>query len=427
MSMFQKATKRAVRARVAIDGPSGSGKTYTALEWARILGKRVAVIDTERGSASLYSDIFDFDVLEISPPFHPDRFVDAIRDAEKAGYEVLIIDSLSHAWEGEGGVLDIVDAAASRQNGNSYTAWKSGTPILRHLIDTVLATDMHVLVTMRSKTEYVLEENDRGKTTPRKVGMAPVMRAGAEYEFTLVGDMDLEHRMTITKSRCPALSDLVVQPGRAAEAAETFVNWTQSGAGMASRNDIDALKRSFNEIDNKDLRVAAKKAFGDQFGNPEYLLADRLDEARAFIAGYGTPDPAPSAEPAPAAPAAPAEPAPAPVAGRGPTPPPKLVPTPEGDEKITPADASKLHAYAHRKADPASKVPDVPLDNDTFRVLVFGVTGGATDSSGELTRRQADDLEQRVRQARQGKFDVNHDHVYDLWAAYANDRKQVTA
>lgn len=293
MSTFQRATKKNVRARIAFDGPSGAGKTWTSLEWARVLGAKVAVVDTERASASLYADRFEFDVLEIGPPFHPDRFSDAIRTAEKAGYEVLVIDSLSHVWEGEGGVLDIADAAGSRAGGNSWAGWKTATPALRHLVDTMLASDLHIIVTMRSKQEWTQEEytDSKGhrKTRPVRVGMAPVMRNGMEYEFTVVGDLDLEHRLTITKSRCDALSDLVVQPGRAAEAAETFMNWTKSGAEVSSRNDIDSLKASINRLEPIELRKACKAAFVEEFGNPDFLLADKLDAARKFVADFETP------------------------------------------------------------------------------------------------------------------------------------------
>lgn len=293
MSTFQRATKRNVRARIAFDGPSGSGKTWTSLEWATVLGEKIAVIDTERASASLYSDRFTFDVLELSPPFHPDRAVEAIKAAETAGYDVLILDSLSHFWEGEGGVLDIADAAGARAQGNSWAGWKSATPVLRHLVDVILAADMHVLVTMRSKTEWTQEEytDSKGhrKTRPVRMGMAPVMRAGMEYEMTIVGDLDLEHRLTISKSRCDALSDMMIQPGRAAEAAEVFVNWTKSGAEAASRNDIDALKASMNKLEPAERRKECKEAFVAEFGNPDFLLAAKLEAARALVAGFAEP------------------------------------------------------------------------------------------------------------------------------------------
>lgn len=228
---FVKASKHQLKARVAFAGPTGSGKTYSALEWATILaeGGTIAVVDTEHGSASLYADQFDFDVLTWAPPYDPGKLAETIVTAEKAGYAVLVLDSMSHFWEGEGGTIDIADAAGQRSGGNSFAGWKVATPALRHLIDTMLGCDMHVIGTMRSKMEYVLEQNERGRNVPKKVGMAPVMRQGVEYEFTMVGDIDLEHRITFTKSRCSALADVMVQPGRAKDSAETFLAWLQSG------------------------------------------------------------------------------------------------------------------------------------------------------------------------------------------------------
>lgn len=288
MSMFQKATKKAVRARIALDGPSGSGKTWTGLTWATVFGKKIAAVDTERGSMSLYADKFDFNVIEMSPPFHPDRLIETIRSAEEGGYDVILIDSLSHFWDGEGGTLDIVDAAAQRAKGNSWAGWKSGTPVLRHLVDTMLGSDLHVIATMRSRTEWVLEEkerNGRTVTDPKRVGLAPVMRAGMEYEFTLVAELDLEHRMTISKSRADVLADQVIQPGRAAEAAEIFVAWANSGEELASKADVEAIKQALNRIEPREDRLAAKKAFADQFGNPDFLVASRVADAHGFVAG----------------------------------------------------------------------------------------------------------------------------------------------
>lgn len=208
---FHKATKHQSKARIAIDGPSGSGKTYTALTAATALaaGSRIAVIDTERGSASLYSDTFTFDVLELDS-FSPETYTEAIHAAERGGYAVIVIDSLSHAWDGEGGALDLADNAAKRQKTpNSFTAWKEVTPLHRRMVDALLGSPVHIIATMRSKMEYVQEKDSTGRTVIRKIGLAPVQRAGIEYEFTLVGDMDLEHNLVITKSRCPALADAV--------------------------------------------------------------------------------------------------------------------------------------------------------------------------------------------------------------------------
>lgn len=233
MSGFQfvKATKKQAKARIAIDGPSGSGKTYTSLIAATALAKggKIAVIDTERGSASLYSEKFDFDVLELNPPFSPEIYHGAIKAAENAGYAVIVIDSLSHAWEGEGGALDMADDATKRQKTqNSYTAWREVTPIHRAMVDAILQSKCHVVVTMRSKMEYVQEKNSDGRTVINKVGMAPIQRSGMEYEFTIVGDMDLDNTIVISKSRYEPFSGRVQKkPG--VEFFKSFVDWLNSG------------------------------------------------------------------------------------------------------------------------------------------------------------------------------------------------------
>jgi len=207
-SMFQKAVKYGAKLRMCIAGPSGSGKTYTALRAGIALanGGKVALVDTEHRSASKYADIFDFDVLELGAPFHPNRFVEAIKDADEAGYTVVILDSLSHAWRGPGGMLDIVDEIATRmKTTNTFAAWKDATPIQNALVEAILAADLHVIATMRSKQSYVMERSDKGYTTVRKVGMAPVQREGFEYEFDVFLDMDIDNKAIVSKTRCPAL------------------------------------------------------------------------------------------------------------------------------------------------------------------------------------------------------------------------------
>lgn len=227
---FQKATKKESLLRMAITGPSGGGKTYTALTigTALIPSAKVALIDTERGSASKYADQFSFDVLELDD-FRPAVYVRAIEAAQANGYNVLIIDSLSHAWFAQGGVLSIVDDEAARsKTGNTFMAWRKGTEVQNQLVDAILASKMHVIATMRSKTEYVIETDSRGKQVPRKIGLAPVQRDGVEYEFDVVAEMDITNTMLVQKSRCPALTNAVIErPG--ADVAATLRAWLSDG------------------------------------------------------------------------------------------------------------------------------------------------------------------------------------------------------
>lgn len=233
--MFKKAVKHEAKLRLAIAGPSGSGKTYTALSVGTALGK-TAVIDTEHGSASKYADIFEFDVLNLDPPFHPQRFVEAINAAEQGGYAVVVIDSISHAWNGTGGVLEIVEQASKKFKGNSYAGWQEGTPAHNALIEGIVGAGIHVISTMRSKQEYILQTDQRGKQVPQKVGMAPVQRDGFEYEFDVFLDMDIQNNAIVSKTRCTALTGAVIsKPG--ADLAATLQDWL-SGAPEPTRDDI---------------------------------------------------------------------------------------------------------------------------------------------------------------------------------------------
>jgi hypothetical protein len=238
VSGFRPATRTAARLRVGIAGPSGGGKTYTALRLAHLLGKRVAVLDTEHGSASLYAGEapdgkpWAFDVLELDS-FEATAYTNAIASAVAGGYDVLVIDSLSHAWSGIGGALDRVDAAAQRSGkGDSFGAWRTVTPQHNRMVETILAAPLHVIFTVRTKTEYVLEKGANGKTVPRKVGVAPVFRDGIEYEATVFLDIDVDHTMTVSKTRCVALDGMVAtKPGP--ELARALLAWLAGGAPVA--------------------------------------------------------------------------------------------------------------------------------------------------------------------------------------------------
>jgi hypothetical protein len=200
---FVKAVRKQAKLRLALTGPSGSGKTYSSLLMAKGLGGKVAVIDTEHGSASLYCDLMEFDVLELTAPYSPERYIAAIKEAEAAGYDVLVIDSISHEWNGTGGMLQINEQVAqSKFRGNTWSAWSESDPRHRKFIDAMLQSKMHVIATMRSKTETAQDKDASGKTKIQQLGMKAEQRDGIIYEFTTVLDLvHGGHYATATKDR----------------------------------------------------------------------------------------------------------------------------------------------------------------------------------------------------------------------------------
>lgn len=260
---FRKAERKQAKARLALIGTAGSGKTYTALQIARTLAGptgRIAVIDTERGSASLYSDLTDFDTMDMHPPYNPKRLVEAL--AVAAEYDVLIIDSLSHFWNGEGGILEIVDQTPGKSKFTS--GWRDATPLQNKMVNAILSFPGHVIVTMRTKTAYVLTTNSKGKQEPTKVGMAPVQREGMDFEFTVVAEMTDKHALIVQKSRCPLLAERGSYLAPETELfASDFAGWL-AGGGVPTIT-VNAAKRQLF-----DLLVQSKPA----------------DEAKALAISY---------------------------------------------------------------------------------------------------------------------------------------------
>jgi hypothetical protein len=244
MVKFTRAKKSDAYIRLALIGPAGAGKTYTALRTARGLGGRVALIDSERGSASHYADEFEFDTVKLEK-FSPKNYIEAIEAAVAQGYDVLIIDSLSHAWAGKGGVLEMHDEAARRdRTGNRWAAWREVSPEHNRLVDTILQAPLHVIATMRSKIEYVQDRDESGKVVIRKVGLQPVQRDGLEYEFDIVCDLDQTHTLVVSKTRCRALTDAVIREPGEDNFAALLRAWISDGAvRMDDRPGAEAADR----------------------------------------------------------------------------------------------------------------------------------------------------------------------------------------
>ncbi|MFD8577336.1 ATP-binding protein [Streptomyces virginiae] len=226
-SPFQPASKAGRKARLSIQGMSGSGKTWTGLSIAHGLseGRKFAVIDTESGAASLYAGMggIQFDSVSMDR-YDPRDLVRILDAAAQAGYPTVFVDSLSHFWKGTDGTLAQVEKASSRYGGNKFAGWKDGTPIQNDMIAAILAYPGHVVASMRSYTEWVL---DGGK--PQRVGMRPEQRKGIEYEFDVAVAMDLDNQLEVLKSRCPDLNRAVIKrPNGARDIAGPLLAWLKS-------------------------------------------------------------------------------------------------------------------------------------------------------------------------------------------------------
>jgi len=240
---IRKAKRSAAKARLLITSPSGGGKTYGALLLAKGIGGRTVVIDTEEGSSDLYDTLHDFDVIDLKPPFTPERYIEAITAAEQAGYEVIIVDSVTHCWSGKGGCLELVDDIAKAQfRGNTWSAFSVITPRWRAFVDAILRSSAHVICTGRSKTETAQVE-DGGRKKVTKLGMKLEARDGLEYEFTCVLDLIHDgHYATVSKDRTGLFTGdpkpIGVETGKRLAAwlagAEPLGNATSAGTSPAA-------------------------------------------------------------------------------------------------------------------------------------------------------------------------------------------------
>lgn len=240
---FTKAERKKSKLRLALVGPSGSGKTYGALLVAKGLGGKIAVIDTEKGSASLYSDLVDFDVLELEPPYSPSNYVSAVKLAEKCGYDVVIIDSITHEWTGSGGCLEMnEETAKAKYRGNTWSAWNDTKAKHRVFIDALLSCQAHIIVTMRSKTETAQVEVN-GKKQVQKLGMKSEQNDGIEYEFTTVLDLIHDGNFALPSKDRTGLFAPDCNPFKLSEdVGRKLAEWLDSG-----KNPQDELNK-FSEI-----------------------------------------------------------------------------------------------------------------------------------------------------------------------------------
>lgn len=223
-SPFRPASKAGRKGRLSIQGMSGAGKTWTGLSIAHGLseGRKFAVIDTEAGAASLYAGIggIQFDTVSMDR-YDPRDLVRILDSAAQAGYPTVFVDSLSHFWKGTDGTLAQVEKASSRYGGNKFAGWKDGTPMQNDMVAAILGYPGHVVCSMRSYTEWVLDGSK-----PKRVGMRPDQRKGIEYEFDVAVAMDIDNRLEVLKSRCPVLNRKVIdRPNGARDIAGPLLAW----------------------------------------------------------------------------------------------------------------------------------------------------------------------------------------------------------
>lgn len=316
---FHPAVKEKSKLRMLLSGPSGSGKTWSALliasKIAELEGGKIALIDTEGRSASKYAGTFTFDVLDLSGDYDPQRYITGIKAAVQFGYTILVIDSFTHAWKGAGGVLEIVDKAGAKMGGNDWAGWSKGRPAHNAFIDSIINSQVHIIGTARSKTLWELVTNDRGKQEPTKIGMGADQSADFEYEFDVAAQIDMAHKMHITKTRCPILdTDTAIDDTD--YVAQTLHAWLTDGAPPTVPLSImEARAKKFVNEARKtyDLTVdALKTALGvvDGFGEFDWSQADAKAQAEKLVEAYilqttppatSTPkdDPRPPATPGP--------------------------------------------------------------------------------------------------------------------------------
>ena len=267
---IHRATKCRAKLRLGMSGPAGSGKTYSALLLAHGLGGQpgsIGLIDTEHGSGDLYADLLPegYDVLPLTPPFTPARYIEAIHALEDAGVQTIIVDSLSHAWTGEGGSLDRHGKIADR-SGNSWQAWRQVTPEHNALVEAMLQSPCHMIATMRAKTEYVQEKDERtGRQVVRKIGLAPVMRDGIEYEFTIFMELDSQHLAHVGKDRTRLFDGMILRPDE--QMGRELLAWLDSGAQEPVRIGLHDAQRQalLDAIESADTLEGLYSAFAHAY------------------------------------------------------------------------------------------------------------------------------------------------------------------
>jgi hypothetical protein len=290
MVQIRKARRSATKLRLLLPGPSGSGKTWGGLTLAKGIGGRTVVIDTEQGSSDMYDELHEFDVVDLSPPFTPERYIECITACEEAGYDIIIVDSITHEWNGKGGCLELVDEIArAKFKGNTWSAYSEITPRHRAFIDAMLRSKAHIIATARAKTETA-QVDEGGRKRVVKLGMAAETRQGVEFEFDVVLDLVHDgHFATVSKDRTGVFSGdpkpITVETGR------RLAEWLAGGTPAAkppSEKYAQAADYISRAATDADLRKATKAidgyvVAGDLTSDEWSSLTDQINQRLAAI------------------------------------------------------------------------------------------------------------------------------------------------
>lgn len=272
LALAREAVRPSLKARLMLSGPAGAGKTYSALEIAAVLGDRVLLIDTEKESALTYASDFAFTHLPWAPPFDPRELGSTLVQAA-ADYDVIVVDSLSHFWGGQGGTLDIADG--------KFGGWKTARPAQNDAVDGILSSPAHVIVCVRSAIEHVQETDPKtGKQVVRKLGLAPKQDKDLEYELNLAVEIDIDHRIAVAKSRTTVIPvGQMFAPGHARDLAVAYKDWLAGGEPFADLEIRAGIDRAA-----KALTGNARAALLDAWRNNGLPRVDLLTESQAVLA-----------------------------------------------------------------------------------------------------------------------------------------------
>lgn len=257
---LQQAQRHQVKLRLGLSGASGFGKTYSALllaygitnDWSKI-----AIIDTENSSANLYAHLGNYNVLNLNEPYNPERYIEAINRAENASMEVIIIDSITHEWQGKGGCLQLHE-----QLGGRFQDWAKITPRHQAFLDAILQSESHVITTARRKVDYSIDSTQNGRTKVVKHGTKEITREGFEYELTvnfeLIND---NHLAKASKDRTGLFMDkpeFVIN----ASTGKKLIEWCNIGVSLDKVkeeirfcNTVEGLKHIYNKYNSLQQQI----------------------------------------------------------------------------------------------------------------------------------------------------------------------------